>query len=188
MRSKRTGMDDAASRKALWPSQIKAPWVKVSSVLIASYPPSHPRLLIRFTRLREMPPLSRQSTVFLQSKLTEELNSELFWIDGVIASAFHNETIRLFEDTVTPLEGSPAPAPEHLLPLFDDDHLGPPSTTPGDAGRVNFVNFPSDVWPVSFGNQPDDLYATFPLSPSLSIITTDCTFILHHVASIIPIR
>jgi hypothetical protein len=142
-----------------------------------------------FTRFREMPPLSRQSTIFLQSKLTEELNSELFWIDGGIPSAFHEETIRLFEGAATPLECSPAPSTEHLLPLFDDDHLGPPSTASGDAERVNFADFTLYPWPMSFGNQPDDLYAAFSLSgPSLSIMMTDCTFIPHHVALAIPIK
>jgi hypothetical protein len=134
-----------------------------------------------------MSPLSRQSTIFLQSKLTEELNSELFWIDGAIASAFY-EDIRLFEGVAMPLEGSPVPAPEHLLPLFDDDLLGPLSATPGDAGRVNFVDFTSNALPMPLGNQPGGLYATLSLSPSLSIMTTDCTFIPHRVASTMPIR
>jgi hypothetical protein len=112
MRSNEVGWMSQRRGNALWPSQIKAPMgqgqfgphrLQTSS--------SHPRLLIRFCRFREMSPLSRQSTIFLQSKLTEELNSELFWIDGAVPSAFHEETIRMFEGAATPLEGSPAPPP-----------------------------------------------------------------------------
>ena len=83
--------------------------------------------------------LRRQSTIFLQAKLTEELNSEPFWTDEVISSAFHEETLRLFEGAAVSLEGSPAPPTEHLLPLFDDDHLGPLSATSEDAERVGFA-------------------------------------------------
>jgi len=122
-----------------------------------------------------MSPLRRESTIFLLSRLTEELNSESFWIDRTIDSAFHEETFRLLEGAATPLEGLPTLPTNHLLPSFDDDHLGPPSASPPDAERVNFVDFTSDVCPMPFGFQPGDLYATFSLSPSLLIITTDCT-------------
>ena len=132
-----------------------------------------------------MSPLCGQPTVFLQSKLTEELNSESLWIDGVISSAFHEETFSLFEGAATPLEGSPVPPTAHLLPLFDDDHLGPPS---GDAERVNFADFALYAGAMPFGDQPDDLYATFSLSPSLSITMTDCTSIPHRAALTIHIR
>ena len=43
------GVDDPASRKALWPSQIKAPWVKVSLVLIVS------ELLLSSSSLHTLP-------------------------------------------------------------------------------------------------------------------------------------
>ena len=137
-----------------------------------------------FTRLREMSPLCRQSTVFLQSKLTEEPNSESLWIDRVVSSAFHEDIFSLPEGAATSLEGSPVPPTAHLLPLFDD-HLGPPS---GDAERVNFAGFTLYAWDMPFGNQPDDLYATFSLSTSLSITMTDCTFIPHRAALTIHIR
>ena len=154
--------------------------------------PHHPQtpLLIfissyAFARFREMSPLYRQSTVFAQPKLTEQPNSESFWIDGAISSALHEDTFCLPEGAAMPLvEGSPVPPTVHLLPLFGDDHLGPPS---GDAERVNFTEFTLPVWAMPFGNQSNDLYATFSLSPLLSIMMTDYTFILHHVAFTIHI-
>ena len=110
-----------------------------------------------------MPPLSRQTTIFLQSKLTEELNSELFWTDGVVSSAFREETLRLFEGSATPLEASPTLPISHLLSLSDDEYLGPHSVASDDAERVNFVGFTSDACTMPYVDQPDELYATFTL-------------------------
>ena len=125
-----------------------------------------------------MSPLLRQPTIFLQSKLTEELNSEPFWIDGLISSVFHEDSFRSLEGAATPLEGSPT---LHLLPSFEDDNLGPPSLSSGGAERVNFVGFNSDPCPMPFGIKPDDLYVTFSLSLLLSITTT-------HYSSSITLR
>lgn len=168
-------MDDPALRKALWPSQIKSP---MGQGKFGPHRLQTPLLILfssyAFSCFREMSPLRRQSTTFLQSSLTEELNSESFWTDGVVHSALYEDTLRLLEGAATPLEGSPALPTNHLLPSFDDDQLGPPSASSPNVERVNVVDFTSDVCPMPFGVRPDDLYATFSLSPSLSTITTDC--------------
>ena len=125
-----------------------------------------------------MSPLRRQSTIFLPSKLTPEelaLNSEHFWIDGAITSALCEDAFRLFEGAATPVEGSPSATTDHLLPSFDDDHLDPPSAPSGDDECVGIVDFAPDSYPIPFGNQPDDLYATFSLFPSALRMMTDCT-------------
>ena len=159
---------------ALWPSQIKAHGSR--SVRSSSPPASspHPLLLIRFLPLREMSPLRRQSTIFLQSRLTEEHNSGPFWVDGAITSAFRDDTFGLLESAAIPFEDSPALPTEYLLPSFDDDHLGPPSASSGDYERVDSVGFTLDACTMPFGNQSDDLYVAFFLSPSVSGMTTDC--------------
>jgi len=138
-----------------------------------------------FARFREMSPVYRQSTVFVQPRLTEEPNSESFWVDGAISSALREYIFCLPEGAAIPLEGSPVPPTVHLLPLSGDDYLGPPS---GDAERVNFADFTLPVWAMPFVDQPDDLYATFSLSPSLSIMMTDCIFISHRVAFTMHIK
>ena len=156
----------------------------------SSSPPnssSHPLLLIRLSRFRPMSPLRRQSTVFLQSISTKDLNSEAFWIDGVISSAFHEETLGFFGGVTASLDGSPAFPTDYPLPSFDDDHFGPPSAAAGDVERVSFADFTLNTYAIPFDNQPVDLYATFSLSPSLSVMTTDCTFIPHRVALTIHI-
>ena len=104
-----------------------------------------------------MSPLSRQPTIFL----TGEPNSDPFWIDRAACSAFHEETLRLFEGVTTSLERS-APLPtDHPLPLLDDDIPGlPPAFSGGTEGAdgVPFTFAPSTM---SFGVQPDDQYVTF---------------------------
>ena len=122
-----------------------------------------------------MSPLSRQSTLFLQSEPTEDFDSRPFWSDGVISSSFLEETFRLFEGADTPVEGSPAAPTGYLLPLFDGDHLGPPSASSEDSNRVNLMGFTSDASTISFTIRPDDLYATFSLSLSPLTMSTDCT-------------
>lgn len=115
-----------------------------------------------------MSPLRRQSTIFLQAKLTEEFNSGSPWIDGVITSAFYNEPSNTLEGTPGPLEDLPALHTDNLLLSYDDDHFGPPTATSGDAERVDFAGFTMDASNMSYCDQPDDLYATFSLSLSLS--------------------
>jgi len=142
----------------------KSSWVKVSSVLIIPNPLfSSPALLL----FCQMSPLRRQSTIFLQAKLTEEFTPESPWTDGVISASFHNEPFSLLEGTAGPLDAPPMPTTDHLLLSYDDD-IGPPSATSGDAERVNFADFTMDASNMSYGDQPDDLYATFSLSLSLS--------------------
>ena len=179
-------MDDPALRNALWPSQIKAP---MGQGQFASHRLQTPLLIFisscSFTRFREMSPLSKQFTDFLQPELAEELNSESPWLGGTISSTSHEDSFRSLEGAATPLEGSPIPPSVHLLPWFDDDYLGPPS---GDAERVNFADFTLDAWVMPFGTQSDNPYATFSLSPSLSIMMTDRAFILDRVALTIAIR
>jgi hypothetical protein len=89
-----------------------------------------------------------------------------------VVSAFHEETSRLFERAATPVEAPPALPTHCLLPY---DHLGPPSPSSGDVERVDFSDFAPNAYNMPFGVQPDDLYAIFPLYPSLSVMTTDCT-------------
>jgi len=156
----------------------------------SSSPPnssSHPLLLIRFYPFLSMSPLRRQSTVFLQSNLTKDPNSEAFWIDGVISSALHEETLGFFGGVTTSLDGSSPLPTDHPLPSFDDDHFGPPSAAAGDVERVSFADFTLNTYAIPFGNQPVDLYATFSLSSLLSVMTTDYTFIPHRVALTIHI-
>ena len=134
-----------------------------------------------------MSPLRRQSTIFLQSKLTEELNSESPWIDGVVYSAFQEDPFRTLEGAAAPLEAPPALPTDHPLLSFDDDHFGPPSATSGDAERVGFADFTPDACNMVYSNQPDDLYATFSLSLSLSTIMTDCLTIASTTSTRPPI-
>ena len=171
---KTLGLTLISFEKCLWPSQIKAHGSR--SVRSSSPPISSPRshIFIRFLPFFEMSPLRRQSTIFLQSKLTEELNSEHFWIDGTVVSALCNDAFQLFEGAVAPVEDSPSTT-DHPLLSFDDDHLDPPSVSSGDDEYVGFMNFTPDPHPIPFGNQPDDLYATFSLFLSVLRMMTDCT-------------
>jgi hypothetical protein len=61
-----------------------------------------------------MSPLCEQSTIFLQSELTEDFNSELFWVDGTIDYDLNEDMCRLFEGITTTLDGPPI-----LLPSFE---------------------------------------------------------------------
>ena len=97
-----------------------------------------------------MSPFRRQSAIFLQSALTEVLISEPFSINGIVSSAFQEETF-----------GPPAFPTDHLLPSFEDDHLGPPPTQSGDGERVNFFDFAANICDSSFGAR-QDMYAIFP--------------------------
>ena len=176
--------DDLESlRKALWPSQIKAP---MGQGQFGSHHPQTPLLILfssyAFAPFREMSSLSRQPTIFLQSELTEDLISEPFWIDSVINSALHQDTSHLFEGVTATLDCSPAFPTDHLLPSFEDDHLGPPPATSDGAEPVRSMDFPVSGYNVPFSVQPGDLYAVFSLYPIPPITTTNCTPIPHHVA------
>ena len=104
-----------------------------------------------------MSPSSRQSTIFL----TGEPNSDPFWIDGAACSAFHEETLRLFEGVTMSLERS-APLPtDHPLPSLDYDTPCPPPAFSGGAECADGVSFTFSPSTMSFGVQTDDLYVTF---------------------------
>ena len=132
--------------------------------------PHHPQtpLLILFSSyafvpFREMPPLSRHPTISLQSELTVEFNSEPFWIDGFTSSALHKDALHMFEDVTTTFDCPPAFPAEHLLPSFEDDHLGPP---PATSEPVNSMDFTIDGYNVSFSIQPGDPCVLFSLYQS----------------------
>jgi hypothetical protein len=124
-------------------------------------------LLIPFSpyAFAPMSPLCGQSTIFLQSELTEEINSELFWIDGIVGSAFNEDALRLFEGVTTALDSPPAFPNVQLLPSFEDDHLGPPPAQSGDGDHIDMAGFTANVSSLSLGAGSDDLYVTFSLSP-----------------------
>jgi hypothetical protein len=129
-----------------------------------------------------MSPLSRQSTIFLQSKLTEEPNSDPFWIDSIVSSSLHGETFSWSEGITTTLDCPPASPTDHLLPSFEDDHLGPPPATSDVVEHVSLLDFTANGYNVPFNIQPEDLYAVFSLHPTSLIKTTDYTTFSHHVA------
>lgn len=110
----------------------------------------------------------RQSVISLQSKLTEELISEPFSIDGAIGFAFHEDIFHLFEGAAATIDGPPALPTDHLLPSFEGDHLGPPSIQSEDGECINFVDFTTSVCNIPLHVRPEDLYAIFSL-PDLPI-------------------
>lgn len=116
-----------------------------------------------------MSPLSRQSTLFLQSRLTEEFHSEFLWADDSATSVFHGGTSQFFGGALTALDDPPALPTINLLSSFEDDRLGPSSVSPEDLERINDVTNGHNV---PFGIRPEDLYVTFSLF-SLVIIDRD---------------
>ena len=104
--------------------------------------------------------LRRRSAIFLYAKLSEELNSESPWADGAVPLAFHDDAFHALDGTPTTLDTSQIVPAEHLLPSFEDDHLGAPSTSSGGPERVDSVDPALDMWTMSYGVQYDDLYAT----------------------------
>jgi hypothetical protein len=72
----------------------------------------------------------------------------------------------------------PGPPSNHHLLSFDDDRLRRPPPSFGDAQHVGFANFTLDTCNMASSSQPDSLYATFLLHPSLSIVTAECTLSL----------
>jgi len=107
--------------------------------------------------------------------LADELNSDSPWIDEIVHYSFHGDSFPVLEGVATTLDVPPVPPTDHPLLSIDDDHFGPPSATSGGAERVNSVGFTLDACNMSYSTQPDDLYATFSLSLSLSTMMTDCT-------------
>lgn len=87
------------------------------------------------------------------------LNSDPFWVDGSVSSAFHEETLSLFEGVATSLEPSAPLSVDHPLPLFNDDYPSPPSTS-GGAERVDCVPFNFASSTMSFCVRPVDMYVT----------------------------
>ena len=142
----------------------KSSWVKVSSLPIV------PNLLFSSPALLscEMPLSRSESTIFLHAKLTEQYISEAPWIDAVISSAFHTDPFRTPEGAATPVDDPSTHTTAYPLLPLDDGPFDPPSATSGDAERVNFADYAMDASNMSYCNQPDDLYATFSLSSSLS--------------------
>ena len=104
-----------------------------------------------------MSPLSRQPTIFL----TGEPNSDPFWVDRAACSAFHEETIRLFEGVTTSLERSTPLPTDHPFPPPDDDNSCPPPPFSGGAEGADGGFFTFAPSTMSFGVQPDDQYVTF---------------------------
>ena len=155
-------------RDALWPFHIKASWVKVSSI------PYHPLLLGHFCSYLIMAPLRRESVIFLQSRLTEELTSDVFWTESTVASAFHEDTLRLFGDIATILNYPLTFPTDCLLPSFEGDNLGQPCSRSGEESRsptdvaVNALGVPLDF-------QSEYLYDILPSSTHLSITLADCS-------------
>jgi hypothetical protein len=131
--------------------------------------PHHPQspLLILFSSYAFVPmsPLCGQSTIFLQSELTEEFNSELFWIDGIVGSAFNEDALRSFEGVTTTLDSPPALPNVHLLPSFEDDYLGSPPAQSGDGEHIDMAGFTANVSNLSLHAGSDDLYVISSLSP-----------------------
>ena len=130
-----------------------------SSLLILFSP--HP-----FTSLCQMSPFQSQSTIFLPSELTRELNSELLWIDGVIDSAFHEDTFRLLEGVTTTLDHPPILPNAHLLPSFEDYPLGPHLARSGDGEHDEFADFTTNLSGLSLSPRSNDPYVIVPLYPT----------------------
>ena len=147
-----------------------------------SHHPETPLLILfssyAFVPFREMSSLSRHPTSYPQSELTEELNSEPFWIDSFINSALHEDAPHLFEGITTTLDCPPTFPTDHLLPSFEDDHLGPPPATSGDAEPVNLMDFVVNGYNVPFSIQPEDLYAGFSLSHRSQKLTLLLFFVM----------
>ena len=117
-----------------------------------------------------MSPLFSQPTIFPQSELTEELNSEPFWFDRVVSSAFDEGTLGLFGGAATTLDGLPT---DQFLSPFESDHFGPSSAQSGDGERINFADLTVGMSHVPFDVRPEDLYVSFFLSTYPSVTTTN---------------
>ena len=105
-----------------------------------------------------MSPLFRQSIIFPQPGLTQELNSEPFWFDRVVRSAFDEGTLGLFGGAATTLDGLPT---DQFLSPFESDHFGLPFAQSGDGERIDFGDVTVGMSNVPFDFRPEDLYVTF---------------------------
>ena len=106
-----------------------------------------------------MSPLQAQSTTFLRPSLTEELNSELSWTDGISDSSFLESTSRSFGGSAKTPEDPPAPLVDHFSPRIEDDHLDPPPTHSGNWEQINFVDSNANIPNSSVNGQSNNLYA-----------------------------
>ena len=140
----------------------KSPRVKVSFPLIALISPSHPTFLLLSSSMSP-----RQSTISLHAKLSEELNSESPWTDEVIPHAFHDDAFHTFDSSSTTLGTFQIFPTDYPLPSFEDDHLGPPSTSSGGSERVDFTDPALNTWATPYGAQYNDLYAAFTCFASI---------------------
>ena len=129
-----------------------------------------------------MSPFSRQSTLFLQSRLTEEFHSESLWTDDSTSSAFREGTSHFFGGTSTTFDDPPAFSTINLLPSFEDDRLGPLSAPSEDLDHTNYVGA-TNGYNVPFSIQPEDLYVTSALS-LYSLTAADRTPISRCVVSV----
>ena len=120
-----------------------------------------------------MSPLRRQSTIFLHAKLAEELNSESSWANGVVSSAFYDDAFHTFDVAPTTMDQSQDVPTHNPLLSFEDDHLDRLSTPSGGSERADSTDPAPDAWTVPYGDNQDDLYATFSLFTSLSSVMTD---------------
>lgn len=109
--------------------------------------------------------LCGQSDIFPQ---TDELNSELFWVDGPAGSALLEETLRFFEGGAATL-GSPSAFLTNHLPSFEDDHLRPPLE------HVDFPDFGLNACNMPPSVLPENLYAIFSSFTHPLVSTTDCS-------------
>ena len=111
-----------------------------------------------------MSPLSRQSTIFLPPSWTGETNSDPFWIDGVVSTAFYEESLRFFEGIATSLEGPVPLYTDHPLLSLDGDNLPPPPAFFGGIEGIDAISFAFAPSTMSSGAQPDELYVAFSSS------------------------
>lgn len=107
-------------------------------------------------------PLHRQSATLPHSELTDELNSEFNWVGSSATAAFRDETLSLFGDDFTTLEGH-----QDFLtgPFFGDGFLSSPPSPPGEEGPIDF-SVGVDAHDAPQTVRPQDLYAIFSLSTS----------------------
>ena len=103
----------------------------------------------------------RQSSIFLQSVLTEELSPESICINAATASAPHDDPLHLFEGPTATFDALKASSINPFLPFFENDYFG----TLMDNGH----DLATNVCAVPYDIGPDDLYAI----PFLFLISSD---------------
>jgi hypothetical protein len=100
-----------------------------------------------------------QSTIFLPSTSTVEVNSDPFWIDSSLSSSFLLETLGLFEGAATNFDSPSASHTDNLLPPFEVENFGQLPAHSGDGDRFDFADFTGDMYDALSNVQPEDLYA-----------------------------